>query len=117
MILQSNRFEGCWLPVTDTLRLRKITSHAHAPAAYRVVLRLDDGSDLEIGAIGEQVASHQRRYWSWGIDTVLPIQAFATAGEAHDREDAMAQFKAVWLVFASDPDRLAEFIRYATQRR
>ena len=44
------------------------------------------------------------------IDTVLPKQRFATEGRGYDREDCMKQFKAVWKVFASDPERLAAFI-------
>jgi hypothetical protein len=99
------------------LRLHKITTHRHVDNAYRVVLKLDDGSDLEIGSIGEQVGSRQRRFWSWGIDTVLPRQRFATEGEARDREDAMSQFKAVWLVFESEPERLAAFMQLKLQRR
>lgn len=93
------------------LRLRKITTHIHATDAYRVVYTPEDGSpELEVGSIGLQTGSHQRRFWSWGLDTVLPRQAFKTDGEARDREDAMSQFKAVWEVFASEPERLESFL-------
>jgi len=79
--------------------------------AYRVIHTANDGIDLEVGSVGLQTAAHHgRQFWTWGIDTVLPRQAFATAGEAGDREDAMAQFHAVWEVFASDEKRLAAFL-------
>jgi hypothetical protein len=77
------------------LRLHKIATHRHIDNAYRVVLRLDDGSDLEIGSIGEQAGSNQRRFWSWGIDTVLSRQPFATEGEARDREDVQGRLAGV----------------------
>jgi hypothetical protein len=70
-----------------------------------------DGDEIEVvGSIGQQTGAHQLQFWHWGIDTVLPCQAFATGGEARDRNDAMAQFKAVWQVFASEPARLASFL-------
>ena len=78
--------------------------------AYRVVFTADDGREYQVGSIGQQTSTRQRVYWHWGIDTVLPRQAFATAGEASDRDDAMKQFKAVWEVFASEPERLAKFL-------
>lgn len=87
------------------LTLRKITSHPHVTDAYRVV---HDG--IEIGSIGKQLGAYQREFWAWGIDTILPQQVFATDGEARDRVDAMAQFKAAWEVFASDQARLAYFM-------
>ncbi len=98
------------------LRLRKVTSHIHAPNAYRVVLKLSDGTDVELGSVGEQVGNAQRRFWAWGLDTVLPPQGFPTDGEAPDRESAMAAFKAMWDRYASDPDRLDAFIKLKRQR-
>jgi hypothetical protein len=92
------------------LRLRKVTGHPHVTDAYRVIYRSTDGEDTESGSIGLQIGSHQRQYWHWGIDNVLPRQPFATQGEARDRDDAMAQFKAVWEVFCSEPARLASFL-------
>lgn len=92
------------------LRLRKVTGHIHAPNAYRVVLTLDDGSDLEIGSIGHQAGNYMREFWSWGLDTVLPQQSFQTEGEAADRGEAMAAFKAMWEQFKTNPDRLAAFV-------
>jgi hypothetical protein len=92
------------------LKLRKVTGHIHAQHAYRVVMTMDDGSHLEIGSIGLQAGAGQRQFWSWGLDTVLPSQAFPTRGEAADRNDAMAQFKAMWEQFTSDPERLSTFL-------
>jgi hypothetical protein len=91
------------------LFLRQVRGHPRVTDAFRVIHKAA-GEEIKIGSIGLQTGSHQRRYWSWGIDTVLPRQPFATRGEAPDRDDAMAQFKAVWEVFASDPDRLAQFL-------
>lgn len=99
------------------LKLRKVTGHVHAQNAYRVVLTLDDGSDLEIGAIGLQTGTGQRKFWSWGLDTVLPSQAFPTRGEAVDRDAAMAKFRAMWEQFTADPDRVRDFLDLALKRR
>jgi hypothetical protein len=98
------------------LRLRKVTSHIHAPNAYRVVLKLSNGTDVELGSIGEQIGNSQRRFWAWGLDTVLPPQGFQTDGEAPDRESAMAAFKAMWERYASDQDRVKAFLRMKLQR-
>lgn len=92
------------------LLLRKVTGHPQTNDAYRVVLKSDDG-EVDVGSIGKQIVSRQRVFWRWGIDTVLPRQPFATDGEGRDREDCMAQFRAVWEVFASEPERLAEFLK------
>jgi hypothetical protein len=75
------------------LFLRQVRGHPRVTDAFRVIHKAA-GEEIEIGSIGLQTGSHQRRYWSWGIDTVLPRQPFATQGEARDRDDAMAQFKA-----------------------
>lgn len=92
------------------LKLRKTTGFIHAQNAYRVVMTLDDGSDLEIGSIGLQIGAGQRQFWRWGLDTVLPQQSFPTDGEAADMETAMAKFKSIWEQFTADPDRLAAFL-------
>lgn len=93
-----------------SLRLRKVIDHPQAANAYRVVFTADDGREFQIGSISLQTGAQHRVFWHWGIDTVLPRQAFATAGQASDRDDAMKQFKAVWEVFASEPKRLAKFL-------
>lgn len=72
-------------------------------------MTFDDGSELEIGAVGLQAAAGQRQFWSWGLDTVLPQQAFRTDSEASDRDQALAAFKSMWEQFTADPDRLALF--------
>jgi hypothetical protein len=38
---------------------------------------------IEVGSIGEQVSSHQRRYWALAIDTVLRS---GSAGGLHGNE-------------------------------
>lgn len=103
----------CRMP---SLRLRKVTGHFHAPNAYRVILTLDDGRELEIGSIGEQEGVQQRRYWSWGIDTAGEPVSFPIAGEAMGREEAMTRFKAAWGEYAQDPARLAYFLSMKTRR-
>lgn len=92
------------------LFLRRVNTSPRAVEAYRVIFKTADRMEFEIGSIGPHVGAHQRQYWHWGIDTVLPRQAFETRGEARDREDAMSQFRAVWEVFASDPERLEGFL-------
>lgn len=98
------------------LKLRKVTGFVHAQNAYRVVMTLDDGSDLEIGSIGLQMGAHNQKFWSWGLDSILARQAFPTDGKAVDREDAMAQFKAMWGLFTADQARPAEFIATKLKR-
>lgn len=93
------------------LILRKVPGHVHAPDAYRVVYK-----GIAVGSIGKQLGAHQRVFWSWGIDTVLPRQKFATEGEGRDRDDCTAQFRAVWEAFASEPERLAAFMELKRQR-
>jgi hypothetical protein len=93
------------------LRLRNVAGHAQAQDAYRVVY---DG--IEIGSIGKQQGAQQRVFWLWAVDTVLPRQSFATRGEGRDREDCMAQFKATWDVFISEPARLASFMEAKRSR-
>jgi hypothetical protein len=91
------------------LFLRQVRSHPRVTDAFRVIHKAA-GEEIEIGSIGVQTGLRQRQFWHWGIDSVLPRQPFATAGEARDRDDAMAQFKAVWDVFASEPARLPSFL-------
>jgi hypothetical protein len=93
------------------LSLRKATGHPQARDAYRVIY---DG--IEIGSISKQIGAHHREFWSWGIDTVLPKQSFATSGEGYDRDDCMKQFRAVWEVFVSDRERIEQFITMKRQR-
>lgn len=87
------------------LILKKVEDHPQATDAYRVIYE-----GVEVGSIGAQLGAGQRRFWSWGIDTVLPRQPFATHGEGIDRESAMAQFKVAWATFCTDPTRLAAFL-------
>ena len=79
-----------------TLYLRKVI-HPQADGNYRVILKLDEG-EFEIGAIGIR----HRAAWSWGIDTVIPMQALETQGKGKNRRDCMRQFKAAWERFAAD---------------
>ena len=83
------------------LTLRKVTGHPQAENAYRVIF---DG--IEIGSIGSQIGSHNRQFWTWGIDTVLPQQRFATFGQADSIGEAMTAFSASWERFIQDPARL-----------
>jgi hypothetical protein len=45
-------------------RLRKIPDEENA---YRVVLQLEDGYELRVGAVREQVGSGMHCFWSWSI--------------------------------------------------
>lgn len=95
----------------NALILRKVKGHPQVTNAYRIVY-----GGVEVGSIGLRHHAGQREEWHWGIDTVLPPQAFPTAGEACCREDAMAQFSAVWAIFSSDPHRLADFLAEKRKR-
>jgi hypothetical protein len=99
-------------PSKPDLTLRKVTGHPQARDAYRVI-----HNGVEIGSIGEQTGTHQQVFWQWGIDTVLPRQSFATEGKGRDREDCMKQFRAVWEVFVSEPQRLSQFMEMKSKRR
>lgn len=77
---------------------------------YRVVWHLSVDSVMEIGSIGIQTGAAGRRFWSWGIDTVVSVLDFPTHGQADDRETATTAFRAAWDEFASDPVRLAKFL-------
>lgn len=86
------------------LRLRRVRHPAVKPGeAFRVVCR-----GFEVGSIGLQQGAAQRRFWSWGLDTVGQL-GFPTHGEAADRDDTMARFKAAWTLFAADQARLDRF--------
>ena len=90
-----------------TLILRKVTDHAQASNAYRVVY---DG--VEVGSIGEQLGAGRRQFWSWSIDTVLPPdKTIITRGEGGDLNHCMLLFKEAWHKFSRNPERLADFMQ------
>lgn len=71
----------------------------HAPDAHHVMF---DG--LPVGSIATQISTEARDVWRWSIyETEFK-------GEGTDLEDCMVQFKAAWVKFARNPDRLAEFM-------
>ncbi len=92
------------------LSLRRVR-HPMAKDNYRVVWN-DGVKDRKIGSLGVQTGAAGRTFWSWGIETVVAVLDFPTHGEAADREAAMAAFREAWDKFASDPARLALFLRF-----
>ena len=63
---------------------------------YRVIFK-DNGVTIEVGSIGVQHQAGANAAWIWGIDTVIPMRC-------------KRQFKAAWIMFASDEARLTEFL-------
>jgi len=70
--------------------------HPQAHDNYRVILK-DNGVAIEVGSIGVQHQAGANAAWIWGIDTVIPMRC-------------KRQFKAAWIMFASDEARLTEFL-------
>ncbi len=62
----------------------------HPPAVdnYRVIY-----DDVEIGSIGIQLGLRSETFWSWGIDTVLPLDGLTMDGTGQNCEDCQRQFK------------------------
>jgi hypothetical protein len=88
------------------LTLRQVRHPAVEPGqAFRVV-----SGTVEVGSIGLQQGAQQRRFWSWGIDVFEPVP-FPTHGETDSRDQAMADFRAAWELFAADPLRLERFFQ------
>jgi hypothetical protein len=93
------------------LYLRKVT-HQQAHDNYRVILKHDDGTEIEIGSIGVQ---HTR--WLWGYRYRDPHAGDRSTGRGRDRKDRMQQFKAAWERFAADAVNLTEFLNAKRRRR
>ena len=83
-------------PAMD-LYLRKVI-HPQAADNYRVILKDDDATEIEIGSIGVQFDG-----WAWGIDTAIPMKEIEAQGTGKDRADCMRQFRAAWDRLSSDP--------------
>ena len=96
------------------LYLRKVIHNQSAPDGYRVILK-DDGDKVEIGSISVQHSAGAENYWSWAIDTVIPMRSMETSGRGKDRADCMRQFKSAWERFAADEANLTMFL--AEKRR
>jgi hypothetical protein len=100
------------------LYLRKSDHGLLDPEGYRVILK-DDGDEVEIGSISVQHSASASYYWSWAIDTVIPMRSMETSGRGKDRPDRMRQFKSAWERFAADEANLTTFLaekRRARQR-
>jgi hypothetical protein len=81
------------------------------------VILKDDGIETEIGAIiGIQHGSGSSEYWTWAIDTVMPMRDVDSQGRVNGRRDCMKQFRAAWDEFSADPARLTEFLREKRKR-
>lgn len=98
--------------MTDLL-LRRV-DHPQATENYRVILD-DEAGPVEVGSIGIRNFTSDAAGWAWGIDTVLPMRAGASAGRGTDRRDCMKQFRAAWDRLTADKGWLEEFL--ATKRR
>jgi hypothetical protein len=88
-------------------RLRKIPDEENA---YCVMLQLEDGYELRIGAVREHVGSGMHRFWSWSIGVMRPV--LGRFGQAETREEAMERFRAAWESIATADD-IAEIRRDA----
>jgi hypothetical protein len=97
------------------LYLRKVL-HPQAVDSYRVILKREDGFEVEIGSIGIQHGSGATKHWTWVIDTVIPMREVDAQGRGKDQKDCMRRFRAAWDKFSADPARLTEFLQ-AKRRR
>jgi hypothetical protein len=97
------------------LYLRKSDRGQLGPEIYRVVLKDDDGDEVEIGSISVQHSAGAAYYWKWAIDTVIPMRAHQTQGRGGDRADCMRKFRDAWARFAVDEANLTLFL--AEKRR
>jgi hypothetical protein len=85
------------------------TRDSSAPEIYRVILK-DDGDEVEIGSISVKHSAGATYYWSWAIDTVIPMRSMETSGRGTDRADCMRKFKSAWKRFAADEANLTMFL-------
>jgi hypothetical protein len=97
------------------LHLRKVL-HPQAGDNYRVLLKGDDGVEVEVGSIGIQHGSGATENWVWAIDTVIPMREGDAQGVGQDRKDCMRRFRAAWDKLSSDPAWLTEFLRKKRKR-
>jgi hypothetical protein len=97
------------------LYLRKSDDGQLGPEIYRVILKDEDGNEVEIGSISVQHSASAEYTWKWAIDTVIPMRTHQTQGRGTDRADCMRQFKEAWARFADDDANLTMFL--AEKRR
>jgi hypothetical protein len=97
------------------LYLRKSDQGQLGPEIYRVILKDEDGDEVEIGSISVQHSAGAAYYWKWAIDTVIPMRAHQTQGRGGDRADCMRKFRDAWARFAADEANLTMFM--AEKRR
>ena len=97
------------------LYLRKSSQGQLGPEIYRVILKDDDGDEVEIGSISVHYSAGAQCYWKWAIDTVIPMRTHQTQGRGTDRADCMRKFKEAWTRFADDDANLTMFL--AEKRR
>jgi hypothetical protein len=75
-----------------TLYLRRII-HPQARDNYRVILKAD-GEEIEIGSVGLKHGTGASWFWSWGIDTAIPMRDVESEGTGKDRKDCLQKFRA-----------------------
>src|SRR6516164_8806497 len=97
------------------LYLRKSDQGQLGPEIYRVILKDEDGDEVEIGSISVQHSAGAQYHWKWAIDTVIPMRAHQTQCRGGDRADCMRKFRQAWARFAADEANLTMFL--AEKRR
>jgi hypothetical protein len=91
---------NCWYHRPD-LYLRKVI-HPQAKDNYRLILKGDNGLELEIGSIGVKHGSGANGHWASGIDTVIPMREVDAQGTGKDSRDCKQQFRAAWDQFSAE---------------
>lgn len=74
--------------------LRRASVVVAYPNVFRVILRLADGFELDVGGISERVGIAGQTFWQWS--------APGASGQAETREAAMDAFRAAWPAVTED---------------
>ena len=89
-----------------------VPPQGQAPDNHRVLLKDDDGDEIELGSIDIPFDG-----WEWGIDCVVPMSDTESCGHGQDRADCMRKFKAAWERFAADEASLTDFLEAKRRAR
>ena len=84
--------------MSPSLSLRNLKI-AHAPDAHHVMF-----NGLTIGSISSSMRAYNEVVWKWWIYET------GHSGEGLNLDHCMAHFKAAWVKFAQNPDRLFDFM-------
>jgi hypothetical protein len=69
--------------------LRRHVIVAAYPDEFKVLIRMDDGYELDVGHIDKQTGAHMSEFWAWACHP-------GANGRAPTLEDAMAALRAAW---------------------